>query len=247
MMSKIPRKNCTECTLRHRTYVFESPSHRQCTRCINNKLTCLFKFSGESSLSIFFLSIQLINFICFQEQGRCNDLYSKCVSPVPQDLMSTPGISKIIKSESIHCDPLSCVASGSRCHTADCLKEMKDVDSSVPCLNSSILKSPAVSSKNIKSDSVHCDPLSCVASGSRCHTADYLNVTKGVDASIPCLMYSHSKPPPPWVHVFSKSCANSSLRTQCASVASADAHCATVFHRRLRRAQKKHRKQDHLL
>ena len=93
---------------------------------------------------LFFLSIQLINFICFQEQGRRNDLYSKCVSPVPQDLMSTPGISK-----------------------------------------------------NIKSDSVHCDPLSCVASGSRCHTADYLNVTKGVDASIPCLMYSHSKPPPP--------------------------------------------------
>ena len=95
-------------------------------------------------LFLFFLSIQLINFICFQEQGRRNDLYSKCVSPVPQDLMSTPGISK-----------------------------------------------------NIKSDSVHCDPLSCVASGSRCHTADYLNVTKGVDASIPCLMYSHSKPPPP--------------------------------------------------
>mgnify|MGYP006146831185 FL=1 len=47
--------------------------------------------------------------------------------------------------------------------------------------------------------------------------------------------------------MFSKSCANSSLRTQCASVASADAHCATVFHRRLRRAQKKRRKQDHLL
>ena len=91
-----------------------------------------------------FFSIQLINFICFQEQSRRNDLYSKCVSPVPQDLMSTPGISK-----------------------------------------------------NINSDSVHCDPLSCVASGSRCHTADYLNVTKGVDASIPCLMYSHSKPPPP--------------------------------------------------
>jgi hypothetical protein len=196
----------------------------------------------------FFLSIQLINFICFQDQGRRNDLYSKCVSPVPQDLMTTPGISKIIKSasvhchplscvaygsrchtadylkemkvvdssvpflsssllkshtvstniksDSVHCDPLSCMASGSRCHTADYLKEMKDVDSSVPCLNSSILKSPAVST-NIKSDSVHCDPLSCVASGSRCHTADYLNVTKGVDASIPCLMYSHSKPPPP--------------------------------------------------
>ncbi len=100
MISKIPRKNCTECTLRHRTCVFESPSHRQSTRCINNKLTCLFKFSGESSLSFFpnfFYSIQLNIFIFFQEQGRRNDLYSKCVSPVPQDLMSTPGISKNIK------------------------------------------------------------------------------------------------------------------------------------------------------
>ena len=121
---------------------------------------------------------------------------------------------------------------------------MKDVDSNVPCLSSSLLKSPTIAT-NIKSDSVHCDPLSCMASGSRCHTADYLNETKGVDASVPSsLMYSHSKPPPPWGHVFSKSCANSSLRTQCASVASADAHCATVFHRRLRRARKKCRKQD---
>jgi hypothetical protein len=110
--------------------------------------------------------------------------------------MSTPGISKNINSDSVHCDPLSCVTSGSRCHTADYLKEMKVVDSSVPCLSSSLLKSPTVST-NIKSDSVHCDPLSCVASGSRCHTADYLNVTNSVDASIPCLMYSHSKPPPP--------------------------------------------------
>jgi len=130
------------------------------------------------------------------------------------------------------------VASGSRCHTADCLKEMKDVDSNVPCLSSSLLKSPTITT-NIKSDSVHCNPLSCVASGSRCRTADYLNEKKGVDASVPsCLMYSHSKPPPPWVHLFSKSCANSSLCTQCASVASADAHCATVFHRRLHRARK---------
>jgi len=43
--------------------------------------------------------------------------------------MSTPGISKNINSDSVHCDPLSCVASGSRCHTADYLKEMKVVDS----------------------------------------------------------------------------------------------------------------------
>ena len=66
-----------------------------------------------------------------------------------------------------------------------------------------LLKSPSVST-NIKSDSVHCDPLSCMASRSRCHTADYLNETKGVDTSVTCLMmYSHSKPPP-WVQVLYK-------------------------------------------
>jgi len=137
-------------------------------------------------------------------------LFSKGVSPVSQDdsqlinstkmirsLLSTPGISKNINSDSVHCNPLSCVAFGSRCHTVDYLKEMKDVDSNVPCLSSSLLKSPTAAT-NIKSDSVHCDPLSCVASGSRCHTADYLNETKGVDASVPsCLIYSHSKPPSP--------------------------------------------------
>ena len=57
-------------------------------------------------------------------------------------------------------------------------------------------------------------------------------------------LYSFSNPTPPWVHVFSKSCANSSLRTQCAAAASANAHYPTVFHRRNRRARKKRRKQD---
>ena len=67
-----------------------------------------------------------------------------------------------------------------------------------------------------------------------------------MDTSVPCLMYSHSKPPPPPGSMCSpiKSCANSSLCTQCAAVASADAHCATVFHRRLCRARKNRRKQD---
>ncbi len=85
----------------------------------------------------------LLTFFC-PEQGRRNDLLSKYDDPIPQDdrsLLSTPACSTNIKSDSVHCDPLSCVASGSRCHTADYLKEMKDVDSSVPCLNSSILKS----------------------------------------------------------------------------------------------------------
>ena len=66
-------------------------------------------------------------------------------------LLSTPGISENIKSDGVHWDPLPCVASGSRCHTADYLNETKDVDSNVPCLSSSLLKSPSVST-NIKSD-----------------------------------------------------------------------------------------------
>ena len=74
-MSKIPRKNCNECTLRHRTCVFESTSHRQCTRCIKNNLICFFFKSGEyylTPLHHFILhSTQplLLTFFC-QEQGR---------------------------------------------------------------------------------------------------------------------------------------------------------------------------------
>jgi len=59
--------------------------------------------------------------------------------------------------------------------------------------------------------------------------------------------YSFSSQPLPWVHVFSKSSGNSSLRTQCASIASVDVKSPTVFHRRLRRATKKRLKQDGLL
>jgi len=61
------------------------------------------------------------------------------------------------------------------------------VDGSVPCLMSSLSMPPGIST-NIKSNSDHCDPLSCVASRSRCHTADYLKETKEVDKSVPCLV-----------------------------------------------------------
>ncbi len=99
-------------------------------------------------------------------------------------LLKSPSVSTNIKSDRVHCDPLSCVASRSRSHTADYLKEKKDVDGSVPGLLPSLLKSPSIST-NIKSDRVqHCDPLSCMASGSRCHTADYLKETKDVDALV---------------------------------------------------------------
>jgi len=113
----------------------------------------------------------------FQEQGRRNDLLSKRDGPVPQDdrhiinstkrirsLLSTPGFSINIKSDSVHCDPLSCVVSRSRCHTADYLKETTDVVGSVPGLFPSLLKPHSIST-NIKSDRVHCGPLSCMASG----------------------------------------------------------------------------------
>ncbi len=149
----------------------------------------------------------LLNF--FQEQGRRNDLLSKCDGPVPQ-----------------HLDDRHFLNS--------------------PKMMSSIVSTPGFLT-NIINDRVHCDPLSCVASGSRCHTAHYLKETKDVDDSVPCLMYSLLKPTSPWVHVFSKSSANSSLCTQCAAVASVDAYCSTVFHCHLRRARNKRCKQDRFL
>ena len=75
----------------------------------------------------------LLTFFC-PEQGRRNDLLSKYDGPIPQDvrsLLSTPACSTNIKSDSVHCDPLSCVASGSRCHTADYLNVTKGVDASI--------------------------------------------------------------------------------------------------------------------
>ena len=63
---------------------------------------------------------------------------------------------------------------------------------------------------------------------------------------VPCLA-SWTPPPPPWVHVFSKSSANSSLCTQCAAVASVDAYCLSVFYCRLCHVRNKHHKQDWLL
>ncbi len=62
---------------------------------------------------------------------------------------------------------------------------------------------------------------------------------------VPCT--ASRSPPPPWIHVFSKSSANSSLCTQCAAVASVDAYCPSVFHCHLCRARTKHCKKDRLL
>jgi len=50
---------------------------------------------------------------------------------------------------------------------------------------------------NIISDRVHCNPLSCVASGSRCHTADYLKETKDAEVNSLVLCAASRSPPPP--------------------------------------------------
>jgi len=96
-----------------------------------------------------------------------------------------------------------------------------------------------ISSQNIKSDSVHYEPSTqiIVSSGSSCHTADRLMESMVKDRRSPFPSYSLLAPPPPWVHVFSKSCANSSLRTQCAAVASVEVLSPTVCHQRLCRAE----------
>ncbi len=106
-----------------------------------------------------------------------------------------------------------------------------------------------ISSQNIKSDSVHYDPSAqiIVSSGSSCHTADGLTERMEKEQRSPFPPYSFSASPPPWVHVFSKSCANSSLCTQCAAVASVEVLSPTVFHLRLCRARKKQWKQDRML
>jgi hypothetical protein len=69
-------------------------------------LTCFFKNSGLSHRFVFFF--HLINstylyIIVFGEQGRCNDLLSKCDGPVPQDdghshLVSCTKLAKVTKS-----------------------------------------------------------------------------------------------------------------------------------------------------
>jgi hypothetical protein len=106
-----------------------------------------------------------------------------------------------------------------------------------------------ISSQNIKSDIVHYDPSTqlIVLSGSSCHTADILKERMDKEQKSPFPPYNFSRPPPPWVHVFSKSRANSSLRTQCAAVATGEVLSPTVFHCQLHRARKKQCKQDRLL
>jgi hypothetical protein len=121
-------------------------------------LPCFFQYSGESynASSKYFLYSTHPR-ILFSEQGHPNDLLTRVDGHVPQypddrnlinskmimrSLVSTPGFSTNLKSDRVHWDPLSRVAYGSRCHTADYLKETKDVDDSVPCPMNSLSKPP---------------------------------------------------------------------------------------------------------
>ena len=114
--------------------------------------------------------------IFFPEQGRHNNLLTRRDGPVPQDLDN----SIIINSTRTR----------------------------------SLISTPG-SPTNIISDRVRCDPLSLVASGSRCHTADYLKETKDVENSLPCPMYCLSKPPPLGPCVLQVQCILLSLHTVC--------------------------------
>ena len=135
---RIYQNNSSECTQSHRHFIFKSPSMLQCTRCIKMHLLCFFQYSDESytACSNYFVnsthpSILLINF--FSEQGYCKDLLTRRDGPVPQDpnnriiinstkmrsLVSTFGFSTNLISDRVHCNPLSLLASRSRCHTGE--------------------------------------------------------------------------------------------------------------------------------
>ena len=99
-----------------------------------------------------------------------------------------------------------------------------------------------VSSLNIVSERDHCNPLTqltTVLSGFSCHIRDNLLETEGI---VPKSLTSCKPPSPPWVHVFTKSCSTSSLRTQCAVAAVNQATCPRVFYRHSCRIKKKHHK-----
>jgi hypothetical protein len=102
----------------------------------------------------------------------------------------------------------------------------------------------AVPSKNIASERDHCNPLtqcSTVSSGFRCHTRNtLLESEQAVEKTSRTTSPKFS--PPPWIHVFLKSCSTSSLCTQCAAAALWVVSSPRVLHRRSRRAKKKQQK-----
>ncbi len=83
-----------------------------------------------------------------------------------------------------------------------------------------------------------------MSSGSSCHAR--VQITDTREKSQPLTLYRSSSPPS-WVHIFSKTRANSSLCTQCAATAAADVLSPIVFHCCLCQARKKLKKQERVL
>jgi hypothetical protein len=117
------------------------------------------------------------------------------------------------------------------------------IKSTKSCVDPSL---PGLSFVVDNSDSVHYGPLTqlIVSSGSSCHTRVQIIDTREKSQPLPSY---RSSSPPSWVHIFSKTTANSSLRTQCAAAAAADVPPPIVFHCCLCQARKKLKKQERVL
>ncbi len=105
---------------------------------------------------------------------------------------------------------------------------------------------PGLSSVVDDSNSVHYGPLTqlTVSSGSSCHARVQITDTREKRQPLPSYRPSS---PPSWVHVFSRTTENSSLRTQCAAAAAADVLSPIVFHCHLCQAREKLKKQERVL
>ena len=136
------------------------------------------------------------------------------------------------------------MACGSSCHTVDFSTESNDVPQGVERTS---LVAHCLSLSKVISDRVHCDPLSFVACGSSCHTVDFSTESNNVVQGVHSPKDGYSHPNPPWVNVFSKSSANSSVHTQFAAAAEVQPMIPRVIHRRMRRSKKKRMKQEAML
>ena len=195
---------------------------------------CLIFFIILIIKTAFLLTHQFIlfSFLHITEQGRRHDLKKinsrimktsddTCIVPPPLDVSSDsvhytcivpPPLD--VSSDSVHCNALTqsrAVSYAFSCHTTDsCFEDNADVDST--------LALPSSSTK-VKED------------------------IKSSTALIQGTPLPQPQPPlwvnPSWVHVFSKSCSTTSLRTQSAAVAYLDLKSPKVLHRRARRAKKR--------
>ena len=156
----------------------------------------------------------MFSFVHITEQGCRHDLKkinSRIILASDDTCIGPPPLD--VSSDSVHCNALtqsSAVSSAFSCHTTDsCFEDNADIDSSLLGLPSS--------STTVKEDVTSSSPLS-----------------QGTPLPQQPLWVN-----PSWVHVFSKSCSTTSLRTQSAAVAYLDLKSPKVLHRRVRRAKKK--------